>query len=112
MKRAIAIGATLALLVPVLVRLLLAQSPAPPPSQAPPPPSYTLTDFGPLNVTAASSGATALNASGQITGFGRENFATSICLARDADRVQLEVRSKFRAGGGGRGVFSGNFRTC
>lgn len=32
-------------------------------------PKYTLTDLGPMQITAAPSGATALNASGQVTGF-------------------------------------------
>jgi probable HAF family extracellular repeat protein len=40
-------------------------------SSTPPPlPStFTLTDLGPMNITAAPSGATALNSSGQVTGF-------------------------------------------
>lgn len=51
----------------------------------PPPPTYTLTDLGPLNITAAPSGATAFNASGQVTGFRLENFPnTPICMAQGA----------------------------
>ncbi len=89
MKRAVALGAALALpLVPLLVRLLVAQSP--PPSQAAPPPTYTLTDLGPLSVTAAPSGATALNAAGQVTGFRFENFPnTPVCLAQGANEAFL-----------------------
>lgn len=88
MKRAIALGATLALLLaPVLVRFVVAQAPSAPP---PPPPIYTLTDLGPLNITAAPSGATALNASGQITGFRFENFPnTPVCLAQGANEAFL-----------------------
>src|SRR4029077_6813147 len=89
MKRVAVLGVTLALLlVPVLVRLLVAQSP--PPSQAPPPPpTYTLTDLGPLNITAAPSGATALNSSGQGTGFRIENFLSPVCFASAANRAFL-----------------------
>src|ERR1700676_3348498 len=69
MKRVIVLIAGLLLLVPLLVRLLLAQSPP----QAPPtPPTYTLTDLGPMQVTAAPSGPTALNGSGQVTGFNQD----------------------------------------
>ena len=89
MKRVLAL-ATALLLVPLLVRLLLAQSPAPPPSQAPPPPpTYTLTDLGPLNITAAPSGATALNLSGRVTGFRTENFPSPVCFASAANRAFL-----------------------
>ena len=55
MKRVMVLIAGL-LLVPLLVRFLFAQS-APPPT----PPTYTLTDLGPMQLTAAPSGATALN---------------------------------------------------
>lgn len=88
MKRGRALAAAL-LLVPLLVRLLLAQSPAPPPPQAPPPPTFTLTDLGPLGLSAAPSGATALNASGQVTGFRFENFPSSVCFAAGGNRAFL-----------------------
>ena len=52
-----------------------------------PPPTYTLTDLGPLNITAAPSGATAFNASGQVTGFRLENFPSQVCFASAANRA-------------------------
>jgi uncharacterized membrane protein len=55
----------------------------------PPPPTFALTDLGPLNVSAAPSGATAFNASGQVTGFRFENFASLICSAGGANRAFL-----------------------
>ena len=91
MKHVAVVNARLALLLaPLLVRLLVAQ--APPPSQASPPsppPTYTVTDLGPLSVTAAPSGATALNATAQVTGFRFENFTTTLCGASGADQAFL-----------------------
>jgi probable HAF family extracellular repeat protein len=59
----------------------------PPP---PPPPTYALTDLGPMNVTANPSGATAINSSGQVTGFRFENFvSTPICAAQGANEAFL-----------------------
>jgi probable HAF family extracellular repeat protein len=66
-KRALTLIAAF-LLLPLLVRLLLAQG-LPSPPAPPPPPTYTLTDLGPMQITAAPSGATALNNSAQVTGF-------------------------------------------
>jgi probable HAF family extracellular repeat protein len=82
MKR-LALSITVLLLVPSLVRLLMAQAPSAPP----PPPQFTLTDLGPLNITAAPSGATALNSNGQVTGFRFENFTTPVCFAGGANRA-------------------------
>jgi len=74
-KRAVAIGATL-LLLPLLVRLLIAQ--APPPSQAPPPPpTYTLTDLGRMDLSAAPSGPTAISSTGQVAGL-YFNYTTQV----------------------------------
>src|ERR1700676_769045 len=77
MKRVTVLGATLALLlVPVLVRLLMAQSP--PPSQAPPPPpTYTLTDLGRMDLGGAPSGPTALSSNGQVAGL-YFNYTTQV----------------------------------
>ena len=75
MKRAIAIGAAL-LLLPLLVLVLVAQSP--PPSQAPPPPpTYTLTDLGRMDLSAAPSGPTAISSNGQVAGL-YFNYTTQV----------------------------------
>lgn len=57
----------------------------PPPAQSPPPPQYTLTDLGPMNILSTRSGATALNASGQVAGYKFENFNAPVCLDAGAD---------------------------
>lgn len=75
MKRAIVVCAAF-LLLPLIVRLLVAQSP--PLSQAPPPPpSYTLTDLGRMDLSAAPSGPTALNSNGQVAGL-YFNYTTQV----------------------------------
>ena len=87
MKRVIA-KSTALLPLASLVPLVVAQ--APPPAQAPPqPPTYSLTELGPLAITAAPSGPTAPSASGQVTGFRFENFTTSICLAAGTNEAFL-----------------------
>src|ERR1700674_5650839 len=84
MKRVTALFGTLFLL-PLFVRLVVAQAPPEPP----PPPTYTLTDLGPLSVSATPFGATALNSAGQVTGFRFENFTAPVCFAGGANRAFL-----------------------